>query len=227
MRRVPSRAVVSAAYTADRAAALAGVPKSTLYYWARTSLIVPSVAQMKVKRWSYADLLMLRLVDWLRRTKPDDVEVARVSVQRIRRWLERTEDLGEQLLDRGLEVWVDQKGQLVFEDAGGMHVPLGGGLAQELVDTKVNLVRPFEVDGLRGPDLVQPRPTLRIVPGKLSGEPHVEATRIPTRILATLARRGFSEEQIVEMYPALDTINVAEAIDLEGQLEENLHVRAA
>jgi uncharacterized protein (DUF433 family) len=224
---MPSKSAVSAAYTADRAAALAGVPRSTLYYWARTNLVVPSVARTKVKRWSYADLLILRLVDWLRQTKPDDVEVARVSVQRIRQWFERTEDLGERLLDRGLEVWVDQKGQLVFEDAGGMHVPLGEGLAQELVDTKVNLVRPFGVDGRRGPDLVRPRPTLRIVPGKLSGEPHVEATRIPTRMLATLARRGFREDQIVEMYPALNVTNVGEAIDLENQLEENLHVRAA
>lgn len=170
---------------------------------------------------------MLRLVDWLRQAKPDDVEVARVSVQRIRRWLELADDLGEQLLDRGLEVWVDHKGQLVFEDSGGMHVPLGEGFAQELVDTKVNLVRPFEVDGRRGPDLVRPRPTLRIVPGKLSGEPHVEATRIPTRMLAALARRGFGEEQIVQMYPALNATNVGEAIDLEGQLEGNLNVRAA
>ena len=224
---MPSRSAVSAAYTADRAAALAGVPRSTLYYWARTGFVVPSVARTKVKRWSYADLLMLRLVDWLRQTKPNDVEVARVSVQRIRQWLERIEDLGEQLLDRGLEVWVDHKGQLVYEDAGGLHVPLGEGFAQELVDTKVNLVRPFEVEGRRGPDLVRPRPTLRIVPGKLSGEPHVESTRIPTRMLATLARRGFREDQIVGMYPALDMTNVAEAIDLEGQLEENLHVRAA
>ncbi len=224
---VPSRSAVSAAYTADRAASLAGVPRSTLYYWARTSLILPSVARTRIKRWSYADLLMLRLVDWLRQTKPDDVEVARASVQRIRRWLERTEDLGEQLLNHGLEVWVDRKGQLIFEDARGLHVSLGRGLAQELVDSKVDLVRPFEVDGMRGPDLVRPRPTLRIVPGKLSGEPHVEATRIPTLMLATLARRGFGENQIVEMYPVLDVTNVAEAIDLEGQLEENLHVRVA
>ena len=190
--------------------------------------MVPSVARTKVKRWSYADLLMLRLVDWLRQDKPDYQDVARVSVQMIRQRLERTEDLGEQLLDRGLVVWVDHKGQLVLEEpGGGMHVPLGHGFAQEVVDTKVNLVRPFGFEGLRGPDLVRPRPTLRIVPGKLSGEPHVEATRIPTRRLATLARRGFAEERILEMYSVLDPTNVAEAIDLEGQLEENLHVRAA
>lgn len=223
----PFRAAVSAAYPANRAAALAGVPRSTLYYWAQTDLVVPSVSHTKVKRWSYADLLLLRLVDWLRQAKPDDVKVAQVSVRKIRQRLERIGDLGELLLDRGLEVWVDQKGQLMFEDERGMHVALGGGFAQDLFDTKVNLVRPFELDGRRGPDLVRPRPTLRIVPGKLSGEPHVEATRIPTRMLATLAHRGFDAERIVEMYPALDATNVLEAVDLESQLEENLHVRAA
>ncbi len=31
-------------YDADRAAALAGVPKPTLYYWARKKLYVPSIA---------------------------------------------------------------------------------------------------------------------------------------------------------------------------------------
>jgi uncharacterized protein (DUF433 family)/DNA-binding transcriptional MerR regulator len=224
---MPSRAVVSAAYTADRAAALAGVPRTTLYYWARTGLVVPAVAETRVKLWSYADLLVLRLVDWLRQAKPDDVEVARVSVKRIRQHLARTDGLGEQLLDRGLEVWVDHKGRLLFEDEHGMHTSLGGGLAQVIVDTKVNLVRPFEVDGMRGPDLVRPRPTLRIVPGKLSGEPHVEATRIPTQMLAALGRRGFDPAAIVEMYPAISETNVSEAIDLEVQLDENLRARAA
>lgn len=224
---MPSRAVVSAAYTADRAAALAGVPKSTLYYWARTGLVVPSVAQTKQKRWSYADLLVIRLVDWLRQVKPGDTEVAKVSVQRIRQSLDRIDDLGEQLFTHGLELWVDHQGTLVLEDERGMHVALGSGLAQDLIDTKVNLVRPFEIEGMRGPDLVRPRSTLRIVPGKLSGEPHVEATRIPTLMLAALGRRGFAPAAIVEMYPSLSAENVAEAIDLEVQLEHNLRARAA
>ena len=60
-----------AAYTADRAAALAGVPLSTLHYWSRSGIWVPSVSSVKVKRWSYSDLLALRLIDWLRRDKPD------------------------------------------------------------------------------------------------------------------------------------------------------------
>lgn len=223
---MPSRALVSAAYTADRAAALAGVPRSTLYYWARTGLVVPSVAETKVKLWSYADLLVLRLVDWLRHAKPD-IEVARVSVQKIRQQLDRVEGLGEHLLTRGLEVWVDPEGRLLFQDQGGLYVALGDGFGQALFDAKVNLVRPFGVGDMNGPDLARPRSTLRIVPGKLSGAPHVEATRIPTQMLAALSQRGLGPELIVELYPVLTEVNVAEALDLEVQLEQNLKARAA
>src|SRR5262249_54325081 len=47
------------AYTADRAAALSGVPKSTLHWWARHDVLVPSVSATKVMLWSYADLMGL------------------------------------------------------------------------------------------------------------------------------------------------------------------------
>jgi hypothetical protein len=57
------------AYTADRAAALAGVPQSTLHYWAREGILTPSVSSERVKLWSFADLMALRAVEWLRRKK--------------------------------------------------------------------------------------------------------------------------------------------------------------
>jgi MerR HTH family regulatory protein len=57
------------AYPADRAAALSGVPKSTLHYWARQEILVPSLSAEKVKLWSYADLMALRTIYWLRQRK--------------------------------------------------------------------------------------------------------------------------------------------------------------
>lgn len=214
------------AYPADRAAALAGVPKSTLHYWARTELVVPSVSSSKLKRWSYADLLELRLINWLRQDKPPDLNISRTSIHRIRQTLARVEQLGERLHERSLEVYVDHRGRLVFEGAEGLHIPLGKGIAQGLVDTRVDLMRPFEARGLSGPDLVQPRPTLRILPGKLSGEPHVEETRIPTQTLMGLSRRGFEPAQIIELYAPLSLESVEQALELEVQLEENLRVAA-
>ena len=40
-------------YAAERASELAGVPKSTVYYWARTGLLSPSVSIQKLKLWSW------------------------------------------------------------------------------------------------------------------------------------------------------------------------------
>ena len=133
-----TRAQVSAAYPAERAAALAGVPLRTLYYWAETELVVPSVSRTKLMRWSYADLLVVRLVDWLRQEKAD-VKIPRTSMRKLRATLERMEGLGGQLFTRGVEVYVDRKGGLVFEGVDGLYIPLGAGVAQGLVDTKVNL----------------------------------------------------------------------------------------
>jgi uncharacterized protein (DUF433 family)/DNA-binding transcriptional MerR regulator len=221
------RGLVSAACPAERAAALAGVPKSTLYYWARTGLVIPSVSRERARRWSYADLLVLRLVDWLRHDKPE-IDIPRSSMQRIRRELSKAEALGENLLTQGVEVYVDARGRLVFGTEERMYVQLGHGLSQELVNRSINLVRPFETpQGMRGPDLVWPRPTLRILPGKLSGEPHVDGTRIPTNAIAALRSRDFGQDQILELYTVLTDQNVLEAIDLESQLEANLHARAA
>ena len=60
------------AYTAERAAALSGVPKSTVHYWARQDILIPSVSAERVKLWSYGDLMALRTIYWLRQTKHDE-----------------------------------------------------------------------------------------------------------------------------------------------------------
>ncbi len=45
---------------AVRRAALSGVPKSTVHYWSRQGILVPSVSPERVKLWSYGDLMALR-----------------------------------------------------------------------------------------------------------------------------------------------------------------------
>ena len=57
------------AYPADRAAALSGVPLSTVDYWARKEILVPSLSAEKVKLWSFSDLMGLRIIYGLRQTK--------------------------------------------------------------------------------------------------------------------------------------------------------------
>jgi uncharacterized protein (DUF433 family) len=69
-----------------------------------------------------------------------------------------------------------------------------------------------------GPDLLYPRPNVRILPGKLSGEPHVEGTRILTSNLFALQSLGYSSQQIQEMYPAATLGAIEQALDLEKSL---------
>ncbi len=47
-------------YDARRTAALSGVPRSTVYDWARKGIVVPSISPEREKLWSYADLMALR-----------------------------------------------------------------------------------------------------------------------------------------------------------------------
>jgi len=90
------------------------------------------------------------------------------------------------------------------------------------------LLRPFATpQETHGPDLHQPRPQLRIVPGKLGGEPHIRRTRLETQALAALARRGVEQEKIYRLYPIARREAIDQALDLEQQLRRNLSAAAA
>jgi uncharacterized protein (DUF433 family) len=212
------------AYPADRAAALSGVPKSTVHYWARTGVLVPSLSEVRVKLWSYSDLMALRTIAWLRATKkaPDGQDVPATAMRAVRKALRDLADLDLGLWGEkgGPNIAVDRAGQIVLDVGAAPYRPGG----QHLLEASMlELLRPFEISpSLRGPDLVAPRPRLRIVPGKLAGAPHVQRTRIETEALAALARRGLDRGQIVELYPALEDADVADALDLEHQLQPDL-----
>jgi hypothetical protein len=80
VRLEPGRGV----YDAVRAAALAGVPRSTLHDWAREGIYLPSVAPgPHVRLWSWGDLLALRAIDWFRREKGAG-DPPKVSMRRVR-----------------------------------------------------------------------------------------------------------------------------------------------
>lgn len=211
-----------AAYTADRAAALAGIPLSTLHYWARKGIWIPSVSDTKVKRWSFADLLALRLIDWLRRDKPKE-KAPRIPMSKIRQALSSVESFGERVEDRSVKVTVDRGGFIVLEVQGEVFLPLGGRFTAPLTTADLDLVDEWKVHrAIRGPNLFEPRPSLKIIPGKLSGEPHAEGTRIPSRMVWSLRRQGLGTADIIELYPRLTEQNVDMAIDLEDELEHNI-----
>jgi uncharacterized protein (DUF433 family) len=216
-----ARAAAEGCYEAGRAAALSGVPKSTVYYWARHGVVVPSVSPVQEKLWSFADLMAIRVVSWLRHPKPGDSgePLPASPMSKVRRGL-------FVLSERGLDLWdpdfsgpsplvVDRRGE-IFVSTPDEVVNLHGQPVLLPAET-LGLTAPFTRDGHRGPDLLRPRPTLRIVPSKVSGEPHIEKTRLTTQTIAALAARGFDPGEIAAMYDQ-PVSAVADALDLERQL---------
>lgn len=219
-----ARSAADGCYDASRAAALSGVPKTTVYWWARHGVVVPSVSPVQEKLWSYSNLMALRVVSWLRHAKPaDDVgQLPASPMPKVRRALALLDNLGLDPWSPSLAGW----SPLLVDRAGNIYVRTPGGvldLHQQpalLPEEALGLTAPFRSAGMSGPDLLRPRPHLRIVPAKVAGEPHIERSRLTTQTVAALAARGFLAEQIAEMYEE-PVGAVREAIDLEDQLAGN------
>jgi|GraSoiStandDraft_8_1057269.scaffolds.fasta_scaffold156830_2 uncharacterized protein (DUF433 family)/DNA-binding transcriptional MerR regulator len=211
---------ISGAYTTERAAALAGVPKSTAYYWARKGHLLPSVSQ-KPLLWSYTDLLALRTIYWLRQPKSAfERDVPATSMPKVQRALRQLKDLDLDLFAEGqATIAVTLAGEVVI-NAEAMPLLLVDG--QYLERKLVDIVGPFEgLEGTKGPDLLWPRPTVQILPGKISGAPHIAGTRVPTQSISALAERGFSVDQLAKIYPFVSRDSLRQSIDLEAQLKHN------
>lgn len=211
------------AYPADRAASLSGVPVSTVHYWAREEILVPSISAQRVKLWSYADLMGLRIIYWLRQTKrgADGAAVPRTTMPAVRRALAQLDELDLRLWseDTGPAVCVDRAGQVGVIDDPGFEMDH----RQRALADLVNVMAPFHTaEGARGPDLHTPRPRLRIVPGKLGGAPHIAHTRLESQALGALAESGLARDKILRLYPDVDPESVDQALDLERQLTHNL-----
>ena len=200
-------------YRARRAAALAGIPLRTLHHWAHDDIYRPSVSpDPRDYLWSWGDLLALRAIDWLRRKKDDPV-LPRVSMRTIREALAALERDG---LPRHKlrELAVSSNGKLFFHEPDRPTVRADSS-RQIAMPGMLNLVAAYND---RGPDLLEPRPLLRIMPGKLHGEPHILHTRISTAVLYELHREGYSDEQIRRMYPDISEEALLQAIELEQSL---------
>jgi hypothetical protein len=65
--------LLTGVYRADRAAALAGVPRSTLYYRADHDVWVPTRrSDGRPKLWTFSDIVATRIIYWLRQPKAGD-----------------------------------------------------------------------------------------------------------------------------------------------------------
>jgi uncharacterized protein (DUF433 family) len=225
-----SVAAFRGSYTADRASALSGVPRSTVHYWARKEILVPSVSASKIKVWSYTDLMALRTIYWLRRRKiseeGSDIPASTMPAIRKALYLLAGLDLDLWTVESGPSVLVDPNGELYVNiPETGIEAARSG--LRPLDNDAFDLIAPLRTRTLSAPDLHAPRPTLRILPGKLSGAPHIANTRIETLAISALAERGFDTARIERLYPKTPPVALVEAIDLERQLSANVRAAAA
>jgi uncharacterized protein (DUF433 family) len=192
-----------------------------VYWWARHGIVVPSVSPVQEKLWSYSDLMALRVVSWLRHPKPGDdgANLPASPMSKVRRALTLLDELG-------LDPWspdATAASPLLVDRSGDIYVRTGTSVLNLhrqpalLSGDVLGLTAPFHDAGMFGPDLLRPRPHLRIVPSKVAGEPHIEHSRVTTQTIAALADRGYSSLQLAHMYDEPETA-IREAIDLERQL---------
>jgi len=156
--------------------------------------------------------MALRVIYWLRQKKTDKAgaEIPATGMRTIRRALKRVRELDEPLWHpEQTSIWIDTSGDVIVRGSVGPETLAGQGLLADAV----NLIAPFTThEGLRGPDLAHPRPQLRIVPGKLSGSPHIAGTGLETRALYALLLDGIAEAALPELYSFASPTQIGEAI---------------
>jgi uncharacterized protein (DUF433 family) len=164
--------------------------------------------------------MALRMVSWLRHPKPTDAgELPASPMPKVRQALQLLDELE-------LNPWdpaAPDSSPLLVDGAGDLYIRAGGDILDLrrqptlLPEEVLELTAPFNSDGGHGPDLMRPRPHLRIVPARVSGEPHIEHSRLTSQTVGALAVRGYTARQIAAMYEEPE-LAISEAIDLERQL---------
>jgi uncharacterized protein (DUF433 family) len=197
-------------YTGQEAARLAKVPRSTVGYWNKTGLIIPTHRRGRVMLYSFADLRDL-VVCRLLKEQGANVRVIRRALEHVQQGQH-----AERLTEANFGVTED--GGLVYEDGGPVRADRGG---QRIF--WVDLRKAYEQLGARGmrADVIELRPRDRVVidPGIRGGAPVIRGTRIPTRLIEELVEAdGLDVAEVMELYPSLTAEDVEEALDYERDL---------
>lgn len=207
-------------YTADRASQLSGIPRSTIYDWRREHVFEPDFSAAKPAMWSYRDLLLLRLLAWLRQggmRRP----VAAEKLRFVKDALSDGADVRFIRATRTDVVLDDGRGALFDDDRDNLlpSTDFYSLLATFDLHEPINELRPA-IDGpVWAPDLVTPSEHSFISPWVMAGDPCVERTRIPTSaIYALRSERALPVASIVELYPGLTAEAAQDVIELEGRL---------
>ena len=94
------------------------MPRSTVYDWERKGIVVPSISPEREKLWSYAGLMVLRIVSWLRNPKVLGDDARSASAMRfVRAALAQLDTQGLDLWDGSVgasPLYVDLTGKILI-----------------------------------------------------------------------------------------------------------------
>lgn len=194
-------------YTLPEAARLAGVPRTTVAYWATTGLIVPSQSRRRPRLYSFSDLRDLCVAEQLRR------KGARVRAIRAALGYVRQADQIEHLTEAGFGV--TNGGELVYRATDSTAVRPDRKGQVFWVDLRQAMDQLGAKHGTL--EVLRPHERVEIDPGVRGGTPVVAGTRIPTRLVADLADEA-SVDQVLRDYPSLRVADVKAAVAYETGL---------
>ncbi len=201
-------------YGSNRAAQLSGVPTRTIQVWRRDKVYVPDFDSAQPV-WSYRDLILVRMVAWLRQRGIPPTRAGRYA-QKVRERLTAGEDVQRIMATHRTAVF---DGELFDPVLGEGFLPydnLAGLLSVFRFQAQVS---DFGRRRLWGPDLITPSEYTFISPMVLGGDPCIRNSRIPTaNVHALRQERGLTTSQIVDLYPHLKPEEANDAYDLESRL---------
>jgi uncharacterized protein (DUF433 family)/DNA-binding transcriptional MerR regulator len=198
------------AYPIPLTATLSGATVDQLAYWRRKTASHPPLLEPDAKRggrylYSWADVIALRSIVFLRQVK---------SLPRIRRAVQtlRALDADEwQHLSRYKLASTGDSIVVVTPKGEVLDVERHPGTVMDEVLLR-DVLGGFErEDGRHVPALPRPRAHISVDPTVLGGYPVVLGTRVPFDVVAGLADEGYSEAEIIELYPGVKPGTIADA----------------
>jgi uncharacterized protein (DUF433 family) len=205
------------AFPVHLASALSGASVDQLAYWRKATassepLLVPSAEKSGRFLYSWADVVALRTIVFLRQEK---------SLPRIRKAVRTLARLEEADWDH-LSSYrlIGTPATIIVQTQQGRLMDLEKKPGTMLEDVLMkDVLQPFDTShGRAVPDLSHPKPNLSIDPGVLGGYPVIAGTRVPYDIVAGLAEDGYSGADIVELYPSVAAAAVDDAAAFAGDV---------
>lgn len=209
-------------YAAGRTSQLSGIPVPTLYEWRRSRVFVGDYPKSSPMAWSYRDLVLLRLLAWLRQGRMERFRAAekihdvrsRLSEAAHIRWVHATRT--EMVLVSGDDSRIVDNSDSILPFADFSQLMRSFDLHEPIKE-----LRRKNADSVWAPDLVQPSRCTHIVPWVLAGDPCIVRSRIPTAAMfALFDERSLDVESIVELYPGVTAESVEDSIRLEARLRQ-------